>query len=188
MSIWEKNESFNIHWPNMMLNLHGVWLLEAACPSCNWLNVVTLLHTHIHTLTQARPGPKEARCCLVPSPHLSPEPPPPPWLVAAGRFLRKQVQSSGRIALGLPLPLPLSLTPVLMTLKCLLLLAFFYPRPNFKVNVLITCYRRIMRVASSPLPRAIWFSKIFSDFSSRGLNHLIILYLKRPIRTFSSKN
>ena len=35
--------------------------------------------------------------------------------------------------------------------------------------------------------RAIRFSKIFSDFSSQGLHHLI-LYLKWPKRTFSSKN
>ena len=37
-----------------------------------------------------------------------------------------------------------------------------------------------------PLPRAIRFSKIFSDFCSRGLNHLI-LYLKRLGRTIRSK-
>ena len=41
----------------------------------------------------------------------------------------------------------------------------------------------------TPPARSIRFSKIMSDFCSRGLNHLI-LYLKRrvPRRTFSSKN
>ena len=37
------------------------------------------------------------------------------------------------------------------------------------------------------LPRVIRFSKILSDFCFLCLNHLI-LYLKRPRRTFSSKN